>query len=158
MIKNEAPSDGEYLRVVSLDAMLIPGNPYTPVIILHLEGGYDLTLSNVPFEIVEAINRIKGIDSSIEGVVGDDRESIYDLMAQHEDLINIISSDLSYVVVDELNPHTQLYNAKAVFSNGATRIERKMIPSHAIFLAFLTNKPIYVKKELVLNNYYHDEL
>ncbi len=141
---------GEYLKVVDIEALIAPGDPGVPIILLHLEEGLSLTLYYVPFEIVEAINRVKGIDSSLEGVVGEDRESIYDILAQHEDFARILTDDLAYVVIDELNPDTMLFTARAVFSNGFTKIERRMIPSHAVFLAFISNKPIYVLRRLAL--------
>uniref|UniRef100_A0A7J3ZKR7 BFN domain-containing protein n=1 Tax=Fervidicoccus fontis TaxID=683846 RepID=A0A7J3ZKR7_9CREN len=138
----------DYLRVIDIEAFVAPGTPGVPVIVLHLEGGLNLTLYHVPYEIVEAINNAKGIDLSISGVIGKDRESIFDILVFHDDLRNTLTSDLSYVVVDELDTETMLFTARAVFSNGNTRVERRMIPSHAVFLAYISDKPIYVKRDL----------
>ncbi len=137
-----------YLRVVDLEAFVAPGNPSVPVIVLHLEDNLDLTLYYVPYEIVEAINSSRGIDISIKNVVGTDRESIFDLIVQHDDLKHVLTEDLSYVTIDELDENTMLFTAKAVFSNGKMLLERRMIPSHAVFLAYVSDKPIFVKREL----------
>lgn len=148
----ESPFDAqlgrEYARVTSVDAFVAPGNPNVPVMILHLEDGLDLTLYYVPFEIVEAINSYNGVDISIENVIGSDRESIFDLLVTHDDLRNVLTDDLAYVVIDELDSNTMLFTAKVVFSNGKMKVERRMIPSHAVFLAYISGKPIYVKREL----------
>ena len=148
----EAPSEAGigrgYSRVVSVDAFVAPGNPNVPVLVLHLEDGLDLTLYYVPFEIVEAINSYQGVDISIENVIGSDRESIFDLLVSHDDLRNVLTDDLAYVVIDELDNNTMLFTARVVFSNGKMKVERRMIPSHAVFLAYISGKPIYVKREL----------
>ncbi len=138
----------DYARVLSIDAFVAPGNPNVPVIVLHLEDGLDLTLYYVPFEIVEAINSYQGVDISIENVIGSDRESIFDLLVSHDDLRNVLTDDLAYVVIDELDDNTMLFTARVIFSNGKMRVERRMIPSHAVFLAYISGRPIYVKREL----------
>ncbi len=138
----------DYARVLSIDAFVAPGNPNVPVIVLHLEDGLDLTLYYVPFEIVEAINSYQGVDISIENVIGSDRESIFDLLVSHDDLKNVLTDDLAYVVIDELDDNTMLFTARVIFSNGKMRVERRMIPSHAVFLAYISGRPIYVKREL----------
>ncbi|MEM1620099.1 MAG: hypothetical protein QXU97_02440 [Fervidicoccaceae archaeon] len=137
-----------YLRVFDLEALIFPGLPATPAIVLHLEEGLTLTLYHVPLEIVEAINTFRGVEHVFGRLTGPNRESVFDLLAAHEELRRVLTSELSHVVIDELDRETMLFTAKAVFSDGTTTIERRMIPSHAVFLAFIADKPVYVLKRL----------
>jgi bifunctional DNase/RNase len=140
--------NGEYLRVIEVEAYVLPGNPSTPVIMLKLEEDKELTLYYVPYEIVEAINLMGGVDLSIKKIIGRDRESIFDLLASHEDIKNLLSQDLEKVVIDELDIETGLFTAKVFFTDGKNRVVRRMIPSHAVFLAVMSGKPIFVEKKL----------
>lgn len=136
------------LKALNVEAFLMPGNPSTPVILLRLEENRELTLYYVPYEVVEAINLVGGADLSISKIVGRDRESIFDLLATHEDIKSLLAHDLEKVVIDELDVETGLFTAKVFFTDGRNRVIRRMIPSHAVFLAFVTGRPIYVAKRL----------
>jgi len=139
----------QLLRVVGVEAYVLPSNPATPVILLRLEEGRELTLYYVPFEVVDAINSLERGGLSETGSLGLARESVFHFLATHEDIRNLVSQDLEKVVIDELDVNTGLFTAKVFFTDGKNRLVRRMVPSHAVFLAYMTGKPIYVERRLV---------
>lgn len=140
----------ECIKVEEIEAFVLPGTPSAPVILLRLENEKEFYLYYVPYEVVEALNMLGGVDISIRRVVGRDRESIFDVLAMHEGLRDALVQNLEYVVIDELDEETGLFTAKAIFSDRRNvYLVRRMIPSHAVFLAVIARKPIYVKDELV---------
>jgi bifunctional DNase/RNase len=136
----------DMLRVIDIETFLVPDNPSIPVMSLRLENGEDFYLYNIPYDIVEVINRIRE-DRFISP--SEERASIFDLLSQHDDFKNMVKEDLEYIVIDEFNPETMLFTASAYFSNGSARIVKKMIPSHAVFLAVIGDKPIFVLRSIV---------
>ncbi|MEM3163602.1 MAG: hypothetical protein QXN38_04305, partial [Desulfurococcaceae archaeon] len=56
---------------------------------------------------------------------------------------------LSKVIIDSLDVETYTYAAIAEFVEGGIIVKRKMIPSHAILMALVAGKPVYVRRELV---------
>jgi len=142
------PRDLEVLlEVRDVNAMIVPspvlGAPM-PVLVLELEDGREFTLYHVPYEIVRALNNLRSGSDSLGG-----RESIFDVFASMKDLVEELGKSLESVVVDELDYNTGLYTAKAYFRLGGLQMMRRMIPSHAIFLAVLFGRPIYVSRRLV---------
>ena len=134
------------LEARSVTAMIIPSPPHIPVIVLELEDGREFTLYNVPFEIVQALNRL---EESEEVPVFGQRETVFDVLADLRSFIEELGKHLEHVVIDEIDYTTFLYTAKASFNLGGLYMIRRMVPSHAIFLARLFKKPIYVSKRLV---------
>ena len=137
---------GKALRVIDIEAFVVPDNPRIPVMNLKLEDGEDFYLYSIPYDIVEVFRKVNGDEVLEEGF---ERQSIFDILSQHDDFKNMFKEDLDYVIIDEFDPETMLFTASVYFSNGAARIVRKMIPSHAIFLALVAEKPVYVSKEIV---------
>jgi len=136
------------LEVRSVTAMLMPFTPGSsgiPVIVLELEDGREFTLYNVPYEIVRAINKLQSGEFS----GSDERETIFDLAVDLRDMLQGLGSSLERVVIDYLDYSTALYTASAYFRFEGLALRRRMVPSHAIFLALLFNKPIYVMSSLV---------
>ncbi len=135
------------LEARNVTAMITPSVPNIPVIVLELEDGREFTLYNVPFEIVEALNKIEKQrdEPSLPGL----RETVFDILIDMKSFFNELGERLEYVVIDEIDYNTYLYTAKASFNLGGIYMMRRMVPSHAIFLARLFNKPIYVSKRLV---------
>ncbi|OYT57163.1 MAG: bifunctional nuclease family protein [Thermoprotei archaeon] len=135
---------GKMVRVVKIEAFLMPTPPYTPVISCHLEDGRQFNLYYVPYEIVIAINRIQGEDYEV------DRESLFDVLPMIAgELKDALKSRVRAVYIDGLNRKTMLYSATMEIKVNGAIIKRKMIPSHAIYLALLTNSEVYVAEELV---------
>ncbi len=135
------------LEARNVTAMITPSVPNIPVIVLELEDGREFTLYNVPFEIVEALNKIERQkdEPSLPGM----RETVFDILIDMRNFFEELGKRLEYVVIDEIDYNTYLYTAKASFNLGGIYMMRRMVPSHAIFLARLFDKPIYVSKRLV---------
>ncbi|MEM0015856.1 MAG: DUF151 domain-containing protein [Saccharolobus sp.] len=138
--------DDDYIRVSSIDAFFMPIHSI-PTIVCYLEDGRQFYLFSVPAEIVVAINKTKG--NKEEEEVGDKRENIYDILTFIPEVVDQFSKHLEKVTVDDIIRETGVYVATVEFKFDGVTIQKRMIPSHAIFLAVITNKPIFVKKELV---------
>ncbi len=142
------PKDSDVLlEARNITAMITPSVPNIPVIVLELEDGREFTLYNVPFEIVEALNKIEKQrdEPSLPGM----RETVFDILIDMRSFFEELGKRLEYVVIDEIDYNTYLYTAKASFNLGGIYMMRRMVPSHAIFLARLFGKPVYVSKRLV---------
>ncbi len=137
------------LKVEQVDAMLSPNPPNIPVIILTLEDGRSFTLYYVPYEIVVAINKLQKEKEGEPVFDVNQRESIFEIFLDFRSLLEPLAKQLVRIVIDEIDYSTMLYTATAEFDLGGIVMKRKMIPSHAIYLALLLGKPIYVSKRLV---------
>ncbi|MEM4431128.1 MAG: hypothetical protein QXT88_02060 [Desulfurococcaceae archaeon] len=115
-----------------------------------LENDELFQLDNVHPEVVFMLKKIDGEE------IDDDRESIVDVIFSLEIVKNIMRHYLKRVIIDKFDHETRLYSAIAEFGNSSIEIRRTMIPSHAILLARLLEKPIYVRRELVMmqNRFY----
>ncbi len=137
------------LKAVSVDALILPNPPHVPVIVLNLEDGRDFTLYYVPYEIVFAINKMQSDNYDSQPRLPGGRESIFEVLLDLSHGLDKLREALVRVVIDEFNYDTALYTATAEFDLGGIVMKRKMIPSHAIYLALLLGKPIYVLSKLV---------
>ena len=135
----------EVRGVTAMFTPFTPSMPGIPVIVLDLEDGREFTLYNVPYEIVRAINKLQASGPDTLG----ERETIFDVIVDMREFVSGIGARLERVVVDEIDYTTALYTAKAFFDLGGIYMTRRMVPSHAIFLALLFGRPIYVSKRLV---------
>ncbi len=149
MVKKPSETHGsnDLIRVDEVDAFIsiVGERPphYMPIIICRLEDGRDFNLFAVPQDIVLMIRKIKGYR------IDDERETIYDILLSSPKALEELANHLRRVIIDSINPVTYTYSAIAEFGSGNTVIRRRMVPSHAILLALLLGKPIYVKKHLV---------
>ena len=133
------------IKVIDVTAfMVVANNMYSTVIHCQLEDGRSLSLYHVPYEIVIALNNLEQIEET--AVV---RASIFDILPQLAFFKEGISKILHRVIIDKLDLNTGLYTATAEFRFGELIVKRNMIPSHAIYLATVAGKPIYVTEELV---------
>lgn len=110
---------------------------------LVLEDGRVFSMINIPLDVAEAIRVLKD-EASIPR-----RQSFFTLILSHEPLREALSKSIEEVVIDEIDKTTGLYSASIKFREDNATISIKMIPSHAIFIALLANKPIYVLEDLV---------
>ncbi len=141
------PSDANLLlKAEQVEALIAPNPPHTAVIVLTLEDGRSFTLYGVPYEIVIAINKLQNPE---EYAGYNTRESVFEVLLHFRDELKPVGARLLRVIVDELDYNTGLYSAKAEFDLGGLVMRKRMIPSHAIYLALLFDKPIYVLKRLV---------
>jgi len=141
----------ELLRVVDVEANVdeIIQGPYRvpiPKITCKLEDSRDFVLYHVPLEIVRAINKMKGMYEEDPKKL---RQSLFDILPYFETALEQFRNVIEKVVIDELDEDTGLYTAKLYLDLDKVKMRIPMIPSHAIYLALITDKPIYVKKDLV---------
>ncbi|UXD21839.1 hypothetical protein IPA_08675 [Ignicoccus pacificus DSM 13166] len=137
---------GQRIKVIDVEAIVKPTPPATPVIVCHLEDGREFVLYNVPYDIVRSINKLRGLDFRRNKP----RESVFDLLQYFKSVTEEMGRMIEKVVIDELDPETGLYTAKLYVNlEGKMKMVIPMIPSHAIYLALVTDKPIYVDEDLM---------
>lgn len=110
---------------------------------LLLEDGRSFVLVNIPYDVAEAIKVLN------EGEAPPRRQSLFSLLANHEYFKEALGRGLKRVIIDELDYETSLYTATVEFEEEGITLKVKMIPSHAIYMALLAEKPIYVLDDLV---------
>ena len=143
-------SGKELLEVVDLNTFIIVDKEemgYVGVINLFLNNGKTFTMYYVPLEVVSALNQLEEESVNEEYVVR--RESIFDLLPQLEFFRQNLAKTVVKVVIDALDETTGLYTATIELRFDTVTIQKKMIPSHAIFLARIAGKPIFVHRTLV---------
>jgi len=133
-----------YLLVEKISTSLFAGGEVSPRLILHLEDGRRFYLENVSYDIFVSIRR----NLEEEGL-DEERSMITDVIESVPEFIAALSRNLKHVVIDSFNPDKGVYSATVEFVNGKFSTRRKMIPSHAIYLAIIAGKPVYVSEELV---------
>ncbi len=112
----------------------------------RLEDGRIFRLYGIPPEVASAVNKLKE-GSSYDIYVN--RESVFDALVDLREFIKDLLDKVVRVVINEFDYETGLYTAEIEFNLGGLILRKKMIPSHAIYLALLAEKPIYVSKRLV---------
>ena len=129
------------LKVTDLEGYIMPSQPPIPILVCNLENGKSFILYSVPYEVITALNEVKGPTG---------RSSIFDLLVTFaRELEESIGRKIKKVVIDTFDPGYMVYGASVYIDTGGATIVKKVIPSHAIFLAHLLNRPIYVTEELV---------
>ncbi len=138
------------LKAVSVEPIFITqeyeeyGRVAVPIgLRLYLEDGRFFEMYHVPFEVIEALLMIR------KGEPPPRRQSLFSFLAFHENFRDMIGEVLDRVVIDEYDESTGLYTATVHFEADGIRLAVKMIPSHAIYLATISDKPVYVSEELV---------
>ena len=121
-----------------------------PKIECKLEDGRVFTLWHVPLEIVRAIRKMKGIE---EDVVDDERQSLFDILPYFQKAAEEMGKAVERVTIDDEIRIDELggvvYKATLELNLDMMKVKIPMIPSHAVFLALVTDKPIYVSERLV---------
>lgn len=110
---------------------------------LYLENGEIFEMYYVPPEVIEALEMLRRGDPPPR------RQSLFSLLAFHDDFRDMIERSLDRIVIDEYDEVTGVYTATAHFESDGLHVSIKMIPSHAVFLALVADKPIYVSQELI---------
>ncbi len=132
-----------YQVVYSEEESYPPASKYPVGLRLYLENGEIFEMYYVPPEVIEALEMLKN------GNPPPRRQSLFSLLAFHDEFRDIIEKSLDKVVIDEYDEATGVYTATVHFESDGLHIAVKMIPSHAVFLAMVTDKPIYVSEELL---------
>jgi bifunctional DNase/RNase len=135
--------DDDLIKVIDVYGEVVFDRLFVTRIVCILEDDRYFILERVPFDIVIGLKKLRG------GEIDDDRERLVDVLTSMPEVLDILGKHLKRVIINDIDTSTGVYSAIAEFSDGNMIIKRKMVPSHAIFLARLTNKPIYVRRELV---------
>ncbi|MEM4046623.1 MAG: DUF151 domain-containing protein [Metallosphaera sp.] len=138
----------EFISVSKVDAFISPMNG-VPVIVCYLEDGREFNLFYVPPDIVNAINKLLKNESNEFNNLSElaRRETVYDIISFIPEVTEELEKRITQVTVDDILD--DIYLATVELNFGGLIIQKRMIPSHAIYLALLTKKPIKVKRELV---------
>ncbi len=137
-------------RIVDIEPIVTKDEDDYEVGILtcYLENGDNFTLYNVPPEIARAIAKIMNYEEYLE-IRGDNRSNIYELLIMLAPEIRFLGKSINKVVIDGFNSKTLTYSASLFLEIDGVKIRKVMIPSHAIFIALLFNRPIYVTEEVL---------
>ena len=138
----------DLIKVEKVEAFFYPINGI-PTMVLYLEDGREFKMFQIPPEIVFALNRLQERRDYDEFIRGDKRENIYDVIAFSAELKEQLNKIINRVVINDVNEEFGVYVATIELKFDGVIIEKQLIPSHAIFLALVANRPIYVKKNLV---------
>ncbi|ALU12000.1 hypothetical protein EYM_07060 [Ignicoccus islandicus DSM 13165] len=137
---------GREIKVVNVEALIKPLPPQIPTLVLYLEDGREFVLYNVPYEVVKSINKLQGVS-----IRERPRETIFDLFTYFKGIRDELEKIVEKVVIDEVDEYTGLYTAKLYINLKAMKMIIPMVPSHAIYIALVVEKPIYVDESLIKN-------
>ena len=145
-------TDENLIRVKKVEAFFHPVHAI-PTMVLYLEDNREFKMFYIPPEIVILINKLQG-KNEYEHIIGNDnRESIYDvlydILSFSSEIKENLSNIVNRVIIDDIMRESGVYVATVEFKFDGVIIEKKLIPSHAVLLALLCDKPIYVKRQLV---------
>ena len=137
------------LRIVDIEPVVTRDDEVeVGLLTCYLENGDNFVLYNVPPEIARAIARLRSDDVYMDYSL-DIRETIYELLIMLSPKLRSIAKHLAMVVIDGFDSRTMTFKASLFLEIDGIRLRKVMIPSHAIFLALLFNKPIYVTDDVV---------
>lgn len=146
-------SVSELLRVVGVESVLMSDlEEFIEIAALHcyLENDEIFTLYNVPLEIAKAIEKLNNpVNEEPPNSLEDSRESVYDVLLLLAPKLRELKNSIKRVVIDSYDPNKGVYNASIHMKINGISLRKKMIPSHAIFISLLFNKPVYVTREIL---------
>ncbi len=137
------------LRIVEFEPLITESDGFEMgALNCILEDGDVVTLYNIPLEITRAIAKLVRYDD-LEPHEPDMRDTIYELLIMIQPKLTEFKESIEGVVIDGFNRTYGTYSASMYMNVDGISLKRTMIPSHAIFLALLFNKPVYVTAEVV---------
>lgn len=119
---------------------------------LKLEDNKVFRMSGISYDVALEIKKYLALDSEFNlPTINDPRFTIYDLLLEIPDLEKILHGTIKEVIIDHYDPEYSIYGASVILNDDYTVMKKKllMIPSHAILLALLANRNIYVDARLV---------
>jgi bifunctional DNase/RNase len=122
-------------------------------------------MGGISFEIATEIKKYlagnQGIESDKKIIYneGDPRFTIIDMLIDFPDIEKVLHDSIKEVVIDYFDPNYNIYGASIMLDENYTLAKGRvmMIPSHAILLALLANRNVYVKKQLVDGQSFEDD-
>ncbi len=142
-------SQSTLIRVTDVEPFVTESEDFiSGALTCYLERGGSFVLYYVPVEVARAIARLKALDEVIE-LANDFRDSIYELLIMMSPKLKELGNSIERVVIDGYNERNAAYSASLYLNADGIEVKYTLIPSHAIFLALLFNKPIYVTEDIV---------
>lgn len=142
-------SDERIVRVVDIEPLIARTDGFEMGALNCItEEGDSIVLYNAPLEITKAIARILREELPLGGEE-DYRDSIFDVLIMVQPKLTQLEESISRVVIDGFNRRLGTYSASIYMEIDGISLKRTVIPSHAIFIALLFNKPIYVTEKVV---------
>ncbi|MEM3831117.1 MAG: bifunctional nuclease family protein [Sulfolobales archaeon] len=143
-MSEEEVEERDLIRIIDVETFITPPPYQVPVLQCELEDGRVFTLYQIPVEVMLGIMRLKGLDE-----IYNDRETLFEIMSLFKDEMKEVRERIDKVVIDQLDTTTNLYTARVVIKGDGYKIVKRMVPSHAIYIAYLLGVPAYVKASLV---------
>jgi len=142
------------IKVIDVEGFVLDSDTGITSLVCYLENGEEFVLYNVPYEVIKALIKLKELKSKfIDNDLLGSRDSIFDILLMFMPYIKEpMSSKVDMIVIDELDKEALVYVARAYIRDNGLLIKKSMIPSHAIFLALMLGKPIYVTTEMLRIN------
>jgi len=140
----EEYSRNKLIKIVDIYPYITPSPVQVPVLQCELEDGRIFTLYYIPMDVMMGIMRLRGEEEFIN-----DRETFFEIIQLFKEDLRSLRDKIEMIVIDELNKETNLYTARIYIRGDGYKIVKKMVPSHALFLAYLLGVPAYVKSELI---------
>lgn len=141
-------SEFREIRVKDITGYFFLGRP---VMHLNLEDGREFEMAGVEPYVLLALNKLYGQDE-YEELFRDRRASLFDLLMSIDDFKKVLKDHVESVTISDLNKEYGTYIAYIRLRFNDVIIEKPMIPSHAIYLAILAEKPVYVNEKLLNEN------
>ena len=141
-------SEYREIRVKDITGYFFLGRP---VMHLSLEDGREFEMAGVEPYVLLALNKLRG-ENDYDELLRDRRASLFDLLLSLDDFKKLLKEHIESVTIADINKEFGTYIAYIRLRFNDVIIEKPMIPSHAIYLAILAEKPIYVNEKLLNNN------
>jgi len=140
----------ELYRVVDVEPYIVAddNDNIMGALTCYLEDGSEFILYNVPYDIVSAIARLKEVNEGIIYELDDFRDTIYGILVMFLPRLKALGESIEKVVIDGFDYEDMVFKASLYITTDGISIRKTMVPSHAIFLALLFNKPVFVTKEI----------
>lgn len=116
----------------------------------YLENNEVFTLYNVPREIALTIEKLNNSIKDEEFVESsENRGTIFDVLLLLTPKLKELRRTVRKTVINSYDVDRGTYSASLHMKVDGVTIQKNMIPSHAIFLSLLLNRPIYVTREVL---------
>lgn len=135
-------ADGRYLENIVLE--------------LNLENGWKFKMGGISYDVALEIRKYLSRPKPNEAFpphLNDARFTLVDILLDIPELEKALHSSIKEIVIDYFDPEYNIYGASVYLNDNLTyrRGRILMIPSHAILLALIGNKEVYVSSDLVMD-------
>lgn len=139
-IKFITTNDGRFLENIILE--------------LFLENNQVFRMGGIPLEIATEIRKyLSKPYSSKKDLIGSDdmRYTFFDSLLDFPDIEKILYESIEKIIINYYDSGYNIYGATVELNEKYTIAKKRilMIPSHAILLALLANRKVYVSRDLV---------